>query len=107
SVYEESIADDSERRPSTPERLERRAERVLAHAKKKLDLCGANLSKARESMVISPTPQSPGDAHWRSFGGSVNERDVNNARPVNIAHLRTSSESAVNRYGSIGDVVAG
>lgn len=101
SVYEGSVyGDGTERRdrPVTPTTLMRRADRILAGAKKKLDLCGENLTKARESMVVSPGPgprQAAVEARWQSFGGSMSTSNMNALRRDSSSHFRTASESAV------------
>ncbi|RPB28431.1 hypothetical protein L211DRAFT_384286 [Terfezia boudieri ATCC MYA-4762] len=63
SIYESSIYDGHEGHGNedgrvTPSTLSRRAERVLENAKKKLDLCGQNLTRARHSLIVSPPGSS-------------------------------------------------
>lgn len=63
SMYESSIYDGHEGHGNedgrvTPSTLSRRAERVLENAKKKLDLCGQNLTRARHSLIVSPPGSS-------------------------------------------------
>jgi len=63
SMYESSIYDGHEGNGNedgrvTPSTLSRRAERVLENAKKKLDLCGQNLTRARHSLIVSPPGSS-------------------------------------------------
>lgn len=63
SMYESSIYDGHEGHGNedgrvTPSTLSRRAEKVLENAKKKLDLCGQNLTRARHSLIISPPGSS-------------------------------------------------
>lgn len=63
SMYESSIYDGHEGHGPedgrvTPSTLSRRAERVLENAKKKLDLCGQNLTRARHSLIVSPPGSS-------------------------------------------------
>ena len=100
--------------------LSRRAEKILANAKRKLDLCGRNISRARSSLILSPsaTPtalldhldavgpavvrrraESAGGSHSQQWGGYNNRlgRDDRTAAAVAQAahHTRTASESAL------------
>lgn len=104
--------------------ISRRAEKVLASAKRKLDLCGQNISRARSSLVLSPsaTPnallehldavgpvvrrraESAGGAHsqqWR-YNNARAELEDRGAAATGSAHARTASESAVANVHTLG-----
>lgn len=118
SVYADSVFDGHDNdnddgntiRPHTPSDLSWRAERILANAKKKLDLCGQNISRARSSLILSPST-TPTSFHeqldgvkampalhshrfrFRNDGMGGNNGFYGNSG-IN-SHLRTNSESAV------------
>lgn len=125
SIYADSVFDGHDNdnedgsttvRPHTPSDLSWRAERILANAKKKLDLCGQNISRARSSLILSPST-TPTSFHeqldgvkampalhshrfrFRNDGMAGNNSFYGNSG-VNL-HLRTNSESAV-PYGRKG-----
>ncbi|KAH8148624.1 uncharacterized protein LAJ45_07335 [Morchella importuna] len=122
SVYADSVFDPDDApnpRPHTPGDLSWRAERILANAKKKLDLCGQNISRARSSLILSPstTPTSFNEQlngvrampafHSQRF--RMRNEVVGNGNGASngggSAHVRASSESAVmksRRSGMIG-----
>lgn len=117
SVYADSVFDGSDDapRPHTPGDLSWRAERILANAKKKLDLCGQNISRARSSLILSPAT-TPTSFHEQLDG--VRAMPVSHSQRFKLrneisgstgsggsAHVRASSESAVmksRRSGMIG-----
>ncbi|KAI5839843.1 hypothetical protein DFP73DRAFT_483574 [Morchella snyderi] len=122
SVYADSVFDGPDDapnpRPHTPGDLSWRAERILANAKKKLDLCGQNISRARSSLILSPST-TPTSFHEQLNGVRAmpafhsqrfrmrNEAAVGSGNGGNggSAHVRASSESAViksRRSGMIG-----
>jgi hypothetical protein len=107
SAYEGSVYDGEEGD------LSRRAEKILASAKRQLDLCGQNISRARSSLILSPsaTPTALMD-HLDAVGPSMVRRaeSANGSHSHHwrhnnrieddrgTAHTRTSSESAVHSY---------
>lgn len=116
SIYEGSVYNGDEESCSINGDIDlsRRAEKILASAKRKLDLCGQNISRARSSLVLSPsaTPTQMMDSldavgqmgqnfvrRSESVGGThslqwkYNNRQENEDRGP--THLRTASESAV------------
>lgn len=120
SVYADSVFDGHDDdddndsvivRPHTPSDLSWRAERILANAKKKLDLCGQNISRARSSLILSPstTPTSFHEQldsvkampalHSHRFrfrnDGMPGGGGGNNSFYGTNSHMRTNSESAV------------
>ncbi|CCX06583.1 Similar to hypothetical protein [Tuber melanosporum Mel28]; acc. no. XP_002841948 [Pyronema omphalodes CBS 100304] len=109
SLYEGSQFGDDDTRSEFD--LSMKAEKILASAKRKLDLCGRNISRARSSLILSPsaTPTALLE-HLESVGPQVRKRAesaggkrpmqwVYNQRQENpqggASHLRTNSESAV------------
>lgn len=123
SVYADSVFDGPDNedgagipRPHTPSDLSWRAERILANAKKKLDLCGQNISRARSSLILSPST-TPTSFHEQLDGVKAmpalhshrfrfrNDGAVNGGPYAGgNTHLRTNSESAVpyTRKGVVG-----
>ncbi|KAA8909211.1 hypothetical protein FN846DRAFT_776598 [Sphaerosporella brunnea] len=116
-MYEGSVCDGQEGERDSD--LSRRAERILANAKRKLDLCGQNISRARSSLILSPsaTPTALLEnlaavgptvrARAESAGGSRSQHwRYNNqqakAEERGPVHLRTSSESAVHPARGLG-----
>ena len=120
SLYEGSVYDGQEGEPD----ISRRAEKVLASAKRKLDLCGQNISRARSSLILSPsaTPnallehldavrpvvrrraESAGGVHsqqWR-YNNARAETEERGATATATAHVRTASESAVTNARKLG-----
>ena len=102
--------------------LSRRAEKILANAKRKLDLCGRNISRARSSLILSPsaTPtalldhldavgpavvrrraESASGSHSQQWGGYNNRLGRDDRTTTAVAavaaahHTRTASESAL------------
>lgn len=119
SMYADSVFDGHDNdnegggiaRPHTPSDLSWRAERILANAKKKLDLCGQNISRARSSLILSPST-TPTSFHeqldgmkampalhshrFRLGNSSVTGNSNSSYGNSNInSHLRTNSESSV------------
>lgn len=109
SVYGESMYEGSVYEGEDRTDLSWKAERILANAKKKLDLCGQNISRARSSLILSPsvTPTAFNEqlnalaAPPRHFPALHSHRfKFNNNGP---SHLRTASESSVpGSYSSAG-----
>ncbi|KAF8422052.1 hypothetical protein EV426DRAFT_535571 [Tirmania nivea] len=119
-MYESSIYDGHEGHGNedgrlTPSTLSRRAEKVLENAKKKLDLCGQNLTRARHSLIVSPPgsslsrysdPDSDRTSTPRTMTPTNNLGQLKLSN--NAAHVRAVSESAVptvynlQRLNSIG-----
>jgi len=107
SLYEGSVYNGEEGEVD----LSRRAESILASAKRRLDLCGRNISRARSSLILSPsaTPTALMDhldavgpvtrRRAESAGGSHSLQWKYNNRAETedrgMAHTRTASESAV------------
>lgn len=89
-----------------PPDLSRRAEKILASAKRRLDLCGQNISRARSSLILSPsaTPTALHD-HLVAVGPVVAARRTESAADAwrhpdraDAAHARTESAAAAWRY---------
>ncbi|KAI5855681.1 hypothetical protein BZA05DRAFT_389339 [Tricharina praecox] len=122
SMYEGSVYDGQE--GSGEPDISRRAEKVLASAKRRLDLCGQNISRARSSLILSPsaTPnallehldavgpvvrrraESAGGAnspHWR-YNNARTGNEERGVTATGMAHVRTASESAVTDARSLG-----
>ncbi|KAI5780491.1 hypothetical protein EDC01DRAFT_620613 [Geopyxis carbonaria] len=101
SIYEDSIFEGHEGESNggrgTPD-LSRRAERILANAKRKLDLCGQNISRARSSLILSPssTPTSFMD-HLNAVGPMSPRMRSGSAEPVMYSQQRWKPEGL--RYG--------
>lgn len=96
SMYEPSIFDGSEGHGNedgrvTPSTLSRRAERVLENAKKKLDLCGQNLTRARHSLVVSP----PGSSLSKYSDPESSRTSTPTNRPLSRAATPTKNLSAI------------
>ncbi|KAL7276122.1 hypothetical protein RUND412_000885 [Rhizina undulata] len=101
SMYEGSVYDGEDSGRSSPD-LSRRAERVLASAKKRLDLCGQNISRARSSLILSPmaTPATLVE-HLEAVGPHRPMQNLHSHRFKlinNGSHLRAQSESSVPSY---------
>ncbi|KAF8249351.1 hypothetical protein K440DRAFT_660337 [Wilcoxina mikolae CBS 423.85] len=117
SLYEGSVYDGEEGEHREVD-LSRRAESILASAKRRLDLCGRNISRARSSLILSPsaTPTALMDhldavgpvtrRRAESAGGSRSLQWKYNNRAETedrgMAHTRTASESAVHSARVLG-----
>ncbi|KAI5808699.1 hypothetical protein DFH27DRAFT_477645 [Peziza echinospora] len=108
SLYEGSVYDgyggENDDGRVTPSTLSRRAERVLENAKKKLDLCGQNLTRARHSLVLSPPGSSLSRYSDTDSETTIGENRISPQLPPSaisashlrtMTHYRTVSESAV------------
>jgi hypothetical protein len=122
SMYEGSVydgQDDAERERERETDLSRRAERILANAKRKLDLCGQNISRARSSLILSPSatptalmenlaavgpavrPRAESTGGARSLQWKYNNKQAA-SEERGPAHGRTASESAVQSVRGLG-----
>ncbi|TGZ76430.1 hypothetical protein EX30DRAFT_399283 [Ascodesmis nigricans] len=138
SVYEDSVFGDYDADEGggggnggarESQDLSRRAERILASAKRRLDRCGQNISRARNSIILSPSlsptipvlgKETPTN-EMASIASVLEMEDVLGQFPVPAGekwrrmeqtpvggfgglreHMRTASESAVVRSESAG-----
>lgn len=98
SMYEPSIFDGNEGHGNedgrvTPSTLSRRAERVLENAKKKLDLCGQSLTRARHSLIVSP----PGSSLSKYSDPESSRTSTPTNRPLSRAATPTTATTTTNR----------
>lgn len=103
SIYGESMYEGSVYEGEDRSDLSWKAERILANAKKKLDLCGQNISRARSSLILSPST-TPTSFTEQLESVAVLPRQLPSLHSqrfkfnnTSTSHGRTASESAVPR----------
>ncbi|KAI9839997.1 MAG: hypothetical protein M1819_000189 [Sarea resinae] len=100
-------ADDDDDGASSYAVLSQRAETILANAKKRLDNMEGNLSRARRSLIISPSsPMSSNGEHTDQrpprYQNQISERRIHPALGVSPAKHRQLYSSPLNPSGSPG-----